>query len=63
MIHLIGHLFRATHHVVKHSSKVATVFKPAARVTPLAWMQAGKVHKHTTSFWAKIAPRGFKFWT
>ena len=48
MIHLIGHLFRATHHVVKHSSKVATVFKPAARVTPLAWMQAGKVHKHTT---------------
>ncbi len=63
MIHLIGHLFKAAHQVVKHSSKVATVGKSVSTVTPLAWMQAGKAHQHTTKFWTKIAHRGFKFWS
>jgi hypothetical protein len=62
MIHLVvRHLFKAVHHTLKHSSKIAnSVAKPAAQVTPLAWLQAGKAHKHTTSFWANVA-NNFKF--
>jgi hypothetical protein len=64
MIHIVRHLFKAVHHSVKHSTMVTdSVLKPAARATPLVWMQAGKAHKHTVTFWAKIAHRGFKFWS
>src|ERR1035437_5928983 len=48
--HLIHHLYKSTHYAVKHSSSAANaVFKPIARVTPMAWLQSGKAHKHTTS--------------
>lgn len=59
MIHVIRHVFKAAHHSLKHSSRVT--FKSAARVTPLAWTRAGKINKHSGSFWEKVGRWGFKF--
>ena len=62
--HAIRHLFKSTHHAVKHSSRATnSIVKSTARVTPMAWLQSGKAHKHATSFWTKVAHRGFKFWS
>jgi hypothetical protein len=64
MIHVIRHLIRSAHHGIKHSSVIAnSVFAPASRATPRAWTAAGKAHRHTSSFWTKVAQRGFRFWS
>lgn len=64
MIHIVRQLFKAAHHGAKHASRIASsTLKPAAHVTPRAWMQAGRAHKHTASFWTKIAHGRFKFRT
>jgi hypothetical protein len=63
MTHGLHRLFRTARRISHPAKSLNHVMKPFSQAMPRGWIRNGTVHKHTPTFWVKVAQRGFKlFW-